>query len=91
MTYPDYRSTQEQEMYEYYKSLDYSQCSDWSVLFSSHKDFCNALHHTLHPFHNEAQTIKANKDRNKNFNNTFDAGTQRSIDNYYSNMPSWAK
>lgn len=91
MTHQDYRSTQEQEMYEYHKSLDYSNCKDWSVLFSSHKDFCNALHHTLHPFHNEAKTIKRNKDRNLNFNNSFDAGTQRSIDNYYANMPNWAK
>ena len=85
-------TSQEMEMMtQYYYEQDYSNCSDWSVLFSSHKDFCYALHHTNHIMHEHAKTIKANKDRNLNFNNSFDAGTQRSIDNYYSNMPSWAK
>ena len=85
-------TSQEMEMMtQYYYEQDYSNCSDWSVLFSSHKDFCYALHHTNHVMHEHAKTIKANKDRNLNFNNSFDAGTQRSVDNYYSNMPSWAK
>ncbi len=85
-------TSQEMEMMtQYYYEQDYSNCSDWSVLFSSHKDFCYALHHTNHIMHEHAKTIKANKDRNLNFNNSFDAGTQRSIDNYYSNMPSWAR
>lgn len=78
-------------MTQYYYEQDYSNCSDWSVLFSSHKDFCYALHHTNHIMHEHAKTIKRNKDRNYNFNNSFDAGTQRSVDNYYSNMPSWAR
>jgi len=85
-------TSQEMEMMtQYYYEQDYSNCSDWSVLFSSHKDFCYALHHTNHIMHEHAKTIKANKDRNLNFNNSFDAGTQRSVDNYYSNMPSWAR
>jgi len=85
-------TSQEMDMMtQYYYEQDYSNCSDWSVLFSSHKDFCYALHHTNHIMHEHAKTIKANKDRNLNFNNSFDAGTQRSVDNYYSNMPSWAK
>lgn len=85
-------TSQEMDMMtQYYYEQDYSNCSDWSVLFSSHKDFCYALHHTNHIMHEHAKTIKANKDRNLNFNNSFDAGTQRSIDNYYSNMPSWAR
>jgi hypothetical protein len=78
-------------MTQYYYEQDYSNCSDWSVLFSSHKDFCYALNHTNHVMHKHAKTIKVNKDRSLNFNNSFDAGTQRSIDNYYSNMPSWAR
>lgn len=85
-------TSQEMDMMtQYYYEQDYSNCSDWSVLFSSHKDFCYALHHTNHIMHEHAKTIKANKDRNLNFNNSFDAGTQRSVDNYYSNMPSWAR
>lgn len=85
-------TSQEMDMMtQYYYEQDYSNCSDWSVLFSSHKDFCYALHHTNHIMHEHAKTIKRNKDRNLNFNNSFDAGTQRSIDNYYSNMPNWAK
>ena len=85
-------TSQEMEMMtQYFYEQDYSNCSDWSVLFSSHKDFCYALHHTNHVMHEHAKTIKRNKDRNLNFNNTFDAGTQRSIDNYHSNMPNWAK
>jgi hypothetical protein len=85
-------TSQEMEMMtQYYYEQDYSNCSDWSVLFSSHKDFCYALHHTNHIMHEHAKTIKRNKDRNLNFNNSFDAGTQRSVDHYYSNMPSWAK
>lgn len=78
-------------MTQYYYEQDYSNCKDWSVLFSLHKDFCYALHHTNHVMHEQAKTIKANKDRNLNLNNSFDAGTQRSVDSYYSNMPSWAK
>lgn len=85
-------TSQEMEMMtQYFYEQDYSNCSDWSVLFSSHKDFCYALHHTNHVMHEHAKTIKANKDRNLNFNNSFDAGTQRSIDNYYANMPNWSK
>lgn len=85
-------TSQEMDMMtQYYYEQDYSNCSDWSVLFSSHKDFCYALHHTNHIMHEHAKTIKANKDRNLNFNNSFDAGTQRSVDNYYSNMPNWAR
>lgn len=85
-------TSQEMDMMtQYYYEQDYSNCSDWSVLFSSHKDFCYALHHTNHIMHEHAKTIKRNKDRNLNFNNSFDAGTQRSVDNYYSNMPSWAR
>ena len=86
MTYQE-----EEMMTQYFQEQDYSNVSDWSVLFSSHKDFCYALHSTNHIMHEHAKTIKRNKDRNLNFNNSFDAGTQRSIDNYYSNMPSWAK
>ncbi len=85
-------TSQEMDMMtQYYYEQDYSNCSDWSVLFSSHKDFCYALHHTNHIMHEHAKTIKRNKDRNLNFNNSFDVGTQRSIDNHYSNMPNWAK
>ena len=85
-------TSQEMDMMtQYYYEQDYSNCSDWSVLFSSHKDFCYALHHTNHIMHEHAKTIKRNKYRNLNFNNSFDAGTQRSVDNYYSNMPNWAR
>lgn len=85
-------TSQEMDMMtQYYYEQDYSNCSDWSVLFSSHKDFCYALHHTNHIMHEHAKTIKRNKDRNLNFNNSLDAVTQRGIDNYYSNMPNWAK
>lgn len=84
-------SLQEQEMYEYYKSQDYSNVKDWTVLFTTHQDFCNALHQPKHYFHNEAKMIKRNKDAGFNFNNSFDESTQRGIENYYSNMPNWAK
>ena len=91
--YPDYRAIEEQEMTQYFQEQDYSNVSDWSVLFSTHQDFCNALHHTNHVMHKQAKQIKANKDRNKNIVDfgTFDGRTQESIDNYYANMPNWAK
>lgn len=89
--YPDYRAIEEQNMTQYFQEQDYSNVSDWSVLFSDHKSFCNALHHTNHVMHKQAKQIKACKDRNLNLNNTFDELKQRSVDNYYSNMPNWAR
>ena len=67
------------------------QRKDWKELFQTHKDFCFALHHTKHPLHKHAKIIKTNKDSNLNLNNSFDEITQREIDNYYSNMPRWAR
>lgn len=61
MTHQDYRSTQEQEMYEYHKSLDYSNCKDWSVLFSTHNDYLRAIKDMSHYFHKEAQQIWNNR------------------------------
>lgn len=89
--YPDYRAIEEQNMTQYFQEQDYSNVSDWSVLFSTHQDFCNALHHTNHVMHKQAKQIKACKDRNLNFNNSFDELTQRSVEHHYSNLPNWAK
>lgn len=79
--YPDYRAIEEQNMTQYFQEQDYSNVSDWSVLFSDHKSFCNALHHTNHVMHKQAKQIKACKDRNLNFNNVnFDPQFQRNYE-----------
>lgn len=65
--------------------------NDWRVTFRTHKDFCDALHHTNNPKHELAKQIKVNKDSKLNNDFSFDEIQQRSIDNYYSNMPNWAK
>ena len=59
--YPDMRYHEERRQYEYYKSLDYSKCKDWSVLFSTHIEYVNALNKMSHPFHKEAVIIKNNR------------------------------
>lgn len=65
--------------------------NDWQTMFRSHEDFCDALHHTSNPKHELAKRIKANKDNKLNNDKSFDEIKQRSIDNYYSNLPNWAR
>jgi hypothetical protein len=72
---------------EYLKTQGGVNVSDWKSTFKTHADFCYALHHTKNPLHETAKTIKRNKDRNFNFNNThIDLGQQSNIENYYSNV-----
>lgn len=59
--YPDYRSQNEQEMYEYFKSKDYSKERKWQILFSSHNGFLKAIKDMTHPFHKEAMQIRENR------------------------------
>lgn len=63
--YPDYRANEERDMYQYYKSLDYSKIKDYTVLFSNHNEFINALTQQNHPFHKEAMQIRANRQEKK--------------------------
>lgn len=65
--------------------------NDWRVTFRTHKDFCDALHHTKNLKHELAKRIKINKDKHLDYGHNFDVEQQRSVDNYYSNLPNWAK
>ncbi len=47
-------------MTEYYQEQDYSNCKDWSVLFSNSLDFTNAVLDKSNPMHEQAKTIYMN-------------------------------
>lgn len=51
----------EQEMYNFYKSKDYTNVTDWKELFSSHIDYINARNNRNHYFHKEAMQIFKNR------------------------------
>lgn len=59
--YPDYRLQKEQEMYEYFKSHDYSKERNWKLLFSSQGTYLKACTEMSHPFHKEAMQIRKNR------------------------------
>lgn len=47
-------------MTEYFQEQDYSNCKDWSVLFSNSLDFTNAVLDKSNPMHEQAKTIYMN-------------------------------
>lgn len=54
-------TSQEMEMMtQYFYEQDYSNCSDWSVLFSTSLDFTNAVLDKTNPMHEQAKTIYMN-------------------------------
>ena len=59
--YPDNRYNDEREMYEHFKSLDYSKQIDWKILFSDFNSYMRALKEMAHPFHKEAMQIRQNR------------------------------
>lgn len=54
-------TSQEMDMMtQYFYEQDYSNCSDWSVLFSTSLDFTNAVLDKNNPMHEQAKTIYMN-------------------------------
>lgn len=63
----DLRYHTEKEMYEYYKSLDYSDVKDYRVLFSNREDYMKAVKDRNHAFHDEALIIWKNRNKQHKF------------------------
>jgi hypothetical protein len=64
--YPDYRLRDEEEIYDFYRGIDYSKVYDWKVLFKTHSGYVKALVDMDHPFHKEARQIRDNRSKRSN-------------------------